>query len=281
MTIIDTKREDIRALKGAHLFHFATSNCSQRVRFVLEEKSIDWVSHHVDLVKCENATPDFLELNPAGVVPVFIHDGKTVVESNDIIRYIDENFAGPVLHPNNTPDMGFLEDSLKRSSEFQASFKLITHEFLFKPFRRMDDRKLESYSVGTKNSELTSFMREFSSAEGFSRERIVTAVSEAETLLHRLEARLEKFPWLTGDQFGLTDISWVVNIYRFTLMRYPLQRFERVSDWLHRMRSRPAFGRAITQFESRKITFLFRAYSQLRRVRRSSVDWYIPELRSR
>jgi hypothetical protein len=70
MPEIITQCEDIRALKGVHLYHFAVSNCSQRVRITLEEKRVPWVDHHVNLLKDEHLTREFRALNPNGVVPV-------------------------------------------------------------------------------------------------------------------------------------------------------------------------------------------------------------------
>jgi len=276
MPFIETKREDIRALNGIHLFHFATSNCSQRVRFVLEEKGVNWVSHHIDLIKCENATPEFLALNPKGLVPVLIHDGLTIIESNDIIQYVDERFEGRALSPGTLPDKEFLEDSLKRSSDFQASLKLLTHEFLFKPFRRMNERQLKKYSEGIQNPDLSSFLREFSSKEGFTRERIIAAVSDAEQILKNLEVRLEKNNWLTGSEFGLLDISWVVNIHRLSQLHYPLASFPFVTNWLSRVRARQGYRRAISRFEPIKMTVVFNVYTLIRRLRRSSVRNFVP-----
>ena len=275
MPIIETKRDDIGALQGVHLFHFAMSNCSQRVRFVLEEKGISWVSHHIDLAKCENATPDFRAINPKGLVPILIHDGKTIVESNDIIRYIDENFEGPGLSPVGRSDKDFLVDSLNRSSDFQASLKLLTHTFLFKPFRRMNARQLKKYSEGVQNPELADFMREFSSKEGFSRERIVAAIDAAEDNFKFLETRLETHRWLTGPEFGLADISWLVNVHRLSQFYYPLASYPLLTDWLSRTRTRQAYKKAISQFQPTKLTVVFNIYSMIRRMRRSSVRDYV------
>lgn len=279
MPVIETERDDIRALEGLHLFHFAMSNCSQRVRLSLEEKGVSWTSHHIDLSKCENATPEFVAINPKGVVPVLIHDGRTIVESNDIIRYVDEYFDGPSLSPDNDTDVAYFEESLQRSSDFQPALKLLTHEYLFKPVRRMNERQLEEYAAGTKNPELVSFMREFSSPEGFSRSRILGAVAQVEDILSLLESRLAKKPWLTGRHFGLTDISWVVNIYRLRHMHYPLSSYSLVSDWLKRTRLRPAFNVAITAYESRKMTVVFRLYSAIRYLKRTSVSQSLKEVR--
>jgi len=275
MPFIETKREDIRVLKGVHLFHFATSNCSQRVRFVLEEKGISWESHHVNLIKCENATPEFLALNPKGLVPVLVHDGRTMIESNDIIQYIDENFEGPALIPENQSDRAYLADSLKRSSNFQASLKLLTHVFLYKPFRRMNERQLKEYSEGVQNTELIEFMREFYSKDGFSRERINSEINEAENYLQNLESRLENHHWLTADEFGLADISWIVNIHRLTQFQYPLESYPLLTDWLSRMRARRTFTRAISRFQPKKQTVIFNIYTKFRRLQRSSVQDYV------
>lgn len=277
MPFIETQRDDIRALVGVHLFHFATSNCSQRVRFVLEEKGVDWVGHHVNLIKCENATPEFVALNPKGVVPVLVHDGKTLTESNDIIRYVDTDFEGPQLSPKGTANENYLDNSLKRSSDFQAALKLLMHEFLFKPVRRMNERQLEEYSKGVQNPDLIRFMTEFSSEEGFGRDKIAAAVNEAESILRELETRLESQPWLSGDEFGLSDISWVVNLNRFRYMHYPLEKYPQIKGWLKRMKRRPAFKRAISRFESRKMIVFFNVYSLLRRLKGTSVRQYISD----
>lgn len=274
MPLIETQRQDIRLLKGVHLFHFAGSNCSQRVRFVLEEKRVPWESHHVNLIHGENATSEFIALNPNGVVPVLVHDGATYLESNDIIRYVEEQFEGPRLAPEAAEDQLFLTESLERSSDFQSVLKLLSHEFLFKPVRRMNEAQLQTYAEGVKNQQLVDFMREFSSKEGFSRARITAAVESAEVLLAWLEIRLETNTWLTGDEFGLADISWIVNFHRFKHFHYPLTRYPAVLDWLRRLRARPAFARSITAYESREMITKFHLYTLSRRLQRTSVHQY-------
>ena len=277
MAIIETQREDIQALEGLHLFHFATSNCSQRVRLMLHEKGVRWESHHVNLAEGENATPEFIALNPNGVVPVLVHDGVTHIESNDIIQYVDEKFEGPRLSPSSDDDIMFLSETLKRSSDFQGALKLLTHEFLFKPVRRMNEDQLAKYAVGTKNEKLIAFMKEFSSKEGFGKAKISAAVAEVEDLLAYLEQRLDDCSWRSGDEFGLADISWVVNLHRFQHMKYPLERYKNVVSWLESMRSRPSFVPAISRFESAKMMNLFKGYTFVRRLKGTSVRSYLED----
>lgn len=43
--------------------------------------------------------PDYLKLNPDGVVPPLVHDGRRIRESSIIAEYIDDAFEGPALKP--------------------------------------------------------------------------------------------------------------------------------------------------------------------------------------
>ncbi|MBT5458359.1 MAG: glutathione S-transferase family protein, partial [Rhodospirillaceae bacterium] len=81
------------------LYHGETSTCSKRVRITLAEKGVEWESRHLNLAKRENLDPDYLKLNPNGVVPTLVHDGRVLIESVFIIQYLDEVFPEPPLAP--------------------------------------------------------------------------------------------------------------------------------------------------------------------------------------
>ena len=82
------------------LYHFWSSTCSRKVRFALAEKGLDWTSHHIDIVeKLENLEPDYIKLNPNGVVPTLRHNGNIITESNIIIEYLDDAFPYIPLSP--------------------------------------------------------------------------------------------------------------------------------------------------------------------------------------
>ncbi|MEM7437292.1 MAG: glutathione S-transferase N-terminal domain-containing protein, partial [Myxococcota bacterium] len=81
--------DEVKSWKGLHLLHFQGSSCSQKVRTFLGAKGLEYVSHHVNILRDENATPWFVGINPRGVVPVLVHDGVVHIESNDIMAYLD------------------------------------------------------------------------------------------------------------------------------------------------------------------------------------------------
>src|SRR5262245_35468662 len=72
------------------LYNAAQSTCSQRVRFVLNAKGLAFEEKKLDLLAGDQLKPDYLALNPNGVVPTLDHDGNIVIDSSVIIEYLDE-----------------------------------------------------------------------------------------------------------------------------------------------------------------------------------------------
>ena len=81
------------------LYHFWSSVCSVRCRMALDEKGVKWESKYIDLFKFDQLTPEYLAINPDGVVPTLVCDGQPVRESVIINEYIDDAFPGPSLIP--------------------------------------------------------------------------------------------------------------------------------------------------------------------------------------
>ena len=81
------------------LYHNDMSTCSQKVRFLLVEKGLEWEGQELDLRRGDQLQPGFLKINPKGLVPVLIHDGNVVSESNIIIEYLNEAYPEPPSLP--------------------------------------------------------------------------------------------------------------------------------------------------------------------------------------
>ena len=82
------------------LYDFGNSVCCQKVRITLRAKQLEWRAIRVDLFKAEQYDPHYRKLNPKGVVPTLVHDGKPVIESTLICEYIDQTFPqAPRLIP--------------------------------------------------------------------------------------------------------------------------------------------------------------------------------------
>ncbi|MEM7156271.1 MAG: glutathione S-transferase family protein [Myxococcota bacterium] len=72
------------------LYSNSFSHCSRKVRLALAELGIDYAHRQIDLIETgwyQTISPAYLKVNPAGLVPTLVHEGRPVYESDDILRY--------------------------------------------------------------------------------------------------------------------------------------------------------------------------------------------------
>ncbi len=96
-------REDRHPMK---LYTYFRSSAAYRVRIALNLKGLSFEAVPVHLLRNggEQRQPEYLALNPAGLVPT-LEDGATVLtQSLAIIEYLDETRGGPALLPTGAAD---------------------------------------------------------------------------------------------------------------------------------------------------------------------------------
>jgi glutathione S-transferase len=207
MPEIETRNESVRRLRGLHLYHDYLSSCAQRVRIVLGEKGLPWTSHVVDLSKMEHATPEYQSINPSGLVPTLVHDGRTYVESVDIIQYVDELAPTPSLAPAAGADRPAFDTLLAAADGAQVALKTLTHEFLFRGSGRylaQGDR--EKFAAAHQNAWLVEFKRLYAEGGPPWQAKVTAALNETDGHFRRLDERLAASRWLVGDRFTLADV---------------------------------------------------------------------------
>lgn len=264
MPVVTPANTAVLSLRGLHLYHYAVSNCSQKVRMALEEKGQPWTSHHLDLARNEHVTAEYIGINPKGVVPTLVHDGKVIIESSDIIDYLDATFPAPPLKPSDPAERVRMQSWIELWDSIQPALKTLSHEFLFKIRKGNARRELARYERIHQNEHLIGFLREFTSPDGLSPQRILGAHAEAAAALDRLDRRLRENEWLAGGAFSLADLAWSVNLHRFDLMRFPMRDLHGLRRWLAAVTARPSFRQAVTGFESTPILVFFRMYTLAR-----------------
>jgi RNA polymerase-associated protein len=89
-------RTEFKENKMMVLYSGTTCPFSQRCRFVLFEKGMDFEIRDVDLF---NKPEDINVMNPYGQVPILVERDLVLYESNIINEYIDERFPHPQLMP--------------------------------------------------------------------------------------------------------------------------------------------------------------------------------------
>ena len=230
------------------LYHGLGSTCSKKVRLCLYEKGLDWESHVLNLQKFEQHDPAYLKLNPKGVVPTLVHDGKPIIESSRIIEYLDERFPEPPLRP--ADDMGRARMTKWTQWSDDVGYGAVyipTWDMLSRPVAQtLSDERLTQVLDAVPTVERRDRWRAVA-REGFSQDKFDEAHAKMFSTLEGMEAELEDGPWLAGSRFSLADIAIVPFIERIFDLRPELEddlARPRVSAWFAAMRERPSFEKA-------------------------------------
>lgn len=252
----DIQTREVLGWKGIHLLHFVGSTCSQKTRIFLGLKGIEWQSRPVDLPRYENYSEWFMGINPRGLVPVLIDDGKVIIESNDILTYLENKFPEPSLIPSASNEEA--QQLLDEEDALHHDIRAISFRYAFPGVRGRSDELIENYQKfgsGTiggkpdpkKNVE-TEFHRDVQLHDGISDERVKTAAHKFRNTLDRLNDRLEHAPWLLGDQLSVIDIAWYIYCIRLRNAGYPIHELHpKLGNWFDGLDDRPEFHGEVTE----------------------------------
>lgn len=229
------------------LYHYWDSFCSFKVRLCLEEKGLAWKAHHLDLMRFENLHPDYLKLNPNGVVPTLQHEGRTVIESSIINEYLDDRFPEIPLRPSDAHERAQMRLWVKHEEEKlfiavrPASLNLMMKQVLGRYTEEELDRHLATHPRPRQIAQLKQlFKAPFDpSAVDSSRKMLASAFRE-------MDDRLSRHPWLAGSTYSLADIACAPVMDRVEALGLSVlwEKLPAMQDWMQRLTSRPAHQRA-------------------------------------
>ncbi|KAJ1825872.1 hypothetical protein LPJ73_009147, partial [Coemansia sp. RSA 2703] len=81
------------------LYTYFRSSCSARVRIALNFKGIEYESRAVNLLKGEQTSNDYIELNPGKLLPYLVIDGNGLSQSVAIMEYLEDAYPDKPLLP--------------------------------------------------------------------------------------------------------------------------------------------------------------------------------------
>jgi glutathione S-transferase len=206
--------------------HYFPGNASLIAHIVLEEIAAPFALQYVDRANAAHKSPDYLALNPNGLIPVLIDTGNPGEGGAPLVLY---ETAAICLHLADThPGAGLLPRL--GSAERAEAYKWL------------------AWCASTLQSALIVYFYPERWADDGAGAAIVKAHAERriDALLEQIDAQLARRggPWLLGDAFGLADP------YAFVLCRWtrgfgrPARSLPHIAPWLERLLARPAVQRA-------------------------------------
>jgi glutathione S-transferase len=225
------------------LYNAPQSTCSQRVRFVLNAKGLPFDEIKLDLFAGDQLEPEYLALNPNGVVPTLDHDGRIIIDSTVITEYLDE------VEPDNsfTPRSAFGRAEMRALMHYidelpAAAVRVPSFNLAFLPsFQRMSREEFVTMA------ESKPLRREFMLSmgqTGFPESDMNAALARLRRSYERMDSEIDKSggPWLLGEEITLADVAVMPALVRMhDLGLADWQDLPRVVDWFDNIRAHAAF----------------------------------------
>jgi glutathione S-transferase len=228
------------------LYNAPQSTCSQRVRFVLNAKHLPFAERRLDLFSGDQLKPDYLALNPNGVVPTLLHDGAVVTDSTVIMEYVEEVFAdGRSFVPANPVTRAHMRSLMRFIDEVPAAaIRIPSYNLAFLPhFQAMS--KEEFLALADSKPLRREFILRMGRT-GFPESEMNNALRRLQQTVDRMDAEIARSggPFLLGADISLADISVMPSIVRMHDIRLDHMWADKpaVRIWLEAIQADPAFG---------------------------------------
>ncbi len=200
------------------LFGMSSPNV-RKAGIMLEELGLDYVLHHVAVMRGDQFEPQFKAMNPLSKVPVLLdHDkggGKPIFESGAILFYLAETYSG------------FLPASGMERYEV------------------MQWVMVQMASIGPMLGQLNHFNLVGDQIDPYSRARYHT---QSERLYRILDERLADREWIAGGTYSIADMAiypWATYLeqHRFEPVSHPA-----LMRWRDKIAARDAVKRSWDRF---------------------------------
>jgi len=193
-----------------YYYHPGSPNC-RKVSTLIELLGVDATYEFVDLPKGKQAQPEFLAINPNGMVPALVDGSTTVLESNCILIYLAEQ-TGSDLWPADG-QLEILRWMFWEQSHFMYATGMLFFQKLLKPL------------IGQEPDQA----------------RIDEAVAKFRRHAKALDGHLAEREWLVGDAMTLADLAVAANLTYADATGLPMDEFPAIRRWYAAIEELPAW----------------------------------------
>ncbi|WP_448579116.1 glutathione S-transferase family protein [Thermaurantiacus sp.] len=231
------------------LYQFEISPFADKVRRVLRWKGLAFSTVEV-LVSKRNAHK---AISPSGKFPALVHEGRVIVDSTDILRYLDARFPERPIAPDHPRDR-----ALATLLEDWADESLYFYDLAMRPWPRNRDWFVDDLLAHERGLSRAVLARAIPGAiagvartQGLGRKSEATLVADLAQLYDALEVWLDGGDWLCGPRLSSADIAVrvMVNVIDRTIEGARLRRArQRLDSWCLRVdEAAPPEGISVTR----------------------------------
>lgn len=209
------------------LYDYWRSSAAYRVRIALNWKGLAYEQLAVDLRRGAQRSPEFLAINPQGLVPV-LEDGEArLTQSLPILNYLEERYPEPPLLPADLAGRARARAiAVAIACEIHPLNNLRVLQYLERELRLDEDRRLAWYRHWI--------------AEGLGPIEIMLAAAGGE--------------FCVGDAPSLADVCLVPQVYNARRYQCDLEPYPTIRRIDARCRALEAFARAAPERQPDAVT---------------------------
>eukprot|EP00850_Spirogloea_muscicola_P019348 SM000188S03843 [mRNA] locus=s188:233901:235887:- [translate_table: standard] len=237
------------------LYEFPLSINVHKAKLVLEECGVKYTTKSINILKGDNANPDFLKISPGGTLPVLVDGEKVFRDSKSIAEYVNsigKPLGGDAVdsakvdewltksnHWEDTP-YTFAHGNLKQSLQI-SQFRIKVAEARLKEHPEMADiynKRLEVMRETEKNFQ--------------DKDYVAKLDAELINLLDDAEKQLSTTKWLAGSEYSLADAFFTAVLARveFVKVHVPLMNEKpHVKEFFGAVKARPSYKHVIGKYE--------------------------------
>jgi GST-like protein len=189
---------------------------TRKVSIGLEEMGLPWSLRHIDILRGEQLTAEFLALNPNNKFPVIVDDeGPT---------------AAPFVLWESGAILLYLAEKTGRFLPADPAARALCHQWLM----------FQMAGVGPMIGQAAHFTAYAKERHPYAIERYTNEVAR---LLRVLEGRLEQVPYLAGEAYTIADMATYPYVVRRVLA--DAERYPTLAAWCAEVGGRPAVARGM------------------------------------
>jgi maleylacetoacetate isomerase len=183
------------------LYGFFRSSAAFRVRIALNLKKLDYETVPIHLRRNDQSRPEYLGVNPQGLVPTLEDGGQRLTQSLAIIEYLEEIYPDPPLLPRTPEDRAHV----------RALAEIVACDI--HPINNLRVLRYLTHSLGHDETAIGAWYNYWIAVGFQAMERLLAGDSRTGTFCY-------------GDAPGLADVTLVPQVvnaerYRLDLTPYP------------------------------------------------------------